>query len=415
MLHPEPRVFPGAFLAALFSRSATAQFTIEQALSAPFTEDLRPAPSKGRLAWNANIGGRRNLWVAEPASAGAYISRQLTQYANDDGQELGAPEWTPDDSIVYVRGSNAQGESHPVPNPAWFTKGAQQQIWIVSVNGGAPRLLAEGNSPAVSPDGKLLAYVLKGQVWTLKLGSGDPEPEQLVQTRGGARNLRWSPDGARLAFVSDRSDHSFIAVYSFAAHSIAYLDPSTDQDQSPAWSPDSKRIAYLRIPSDKEAMLFIPHRTAHPWSIRITDVETGKSREIWCASEGKGSAFRETDSPDQLHWAAGNQIVFPWERDGWLHLYAAPASGGDAVPLTPGEFEVEHVNLSADRKTLVFDSNQNDIDRRHVWKIRFDGATKTTAQAVTSAPASKPSRWSRAMARQSLSCAPTCTPPCAPR
>lgn len=375
------------FLFALLSLSAAAQsggFTIEQALSAPFTEDLRPAPAMGRLAWVANIAGRRNLWVAEPGAGGAYTSRQITHYGEDDGQELSAPEWTPDaQSILYVRGASPQGETHPVPNPAWFTKGAQQQIWSITVDGGEPRLLAEGNAPAVAPDGKLVAYVLKGQVWTLGLSEHDAKPEQLVETRGSAQNLRWSPDSARLAFVSDRGDHSFIAVYSFASKSIAYLDPSTDRDDSPVWSADSNRLAWLRIPSDKESMLFVPHRTALPWSIRVSEVNRGKSREVWCASEGKGSAFRETDSRDQLHWAAGDQIVFPWEREGWLHLYAVPVAGGDAVALTPGSFEVEHVSLSADRKTLVFDSNQDDIDRRHVWRLDFGGGAKPAAQAVT--------------------------------
>jgi len=375
------------------SRTASAQaggFTIEQALSAPFTEDLRAAPAKGRLAWVANIGGRRNIWVADPDANGTYASRQITHYAEDDGQELSAPEWTPDgDSIVYVRGGGVQGETHPVPNPAWFPNGAQQQIWIVNAGGGEPRLLAEGNGPAVSPDGKLVAYVAKGQVWTLKLSEAGAKQEQLAQTRGSARNLRWSPDSTRLAFVSDRGDHNFIAVVSLAGKSINYFDPSTDQDDSPAWSPDSTRIAYLRIPNEKESLLFVPHRTALPWSIRITDFNTGKSRAIWCAAEGKGSAFRHTDSRDQVHWAAGDQIVFPWERNGWLHLYAVQAAGGEAAELTPGNFEVEHVSLSADRKTLVFDSNQSakeggDIDRRHVWKVSFDGGLKRGAQAVTS-------------------------------
>ncbi len=367
------------------ARAQSASFTIEQALSAPFTEDLVAAPARSRLAWNANIGGRRNLWISEPASNGAYTSRQLTNYTEDDGQELSVPEWTPDaQSIVYVRGSSAQGEGHPVPNPAWFTSGAQQQIWIIDTQGGQPRLLADGNSPAVSPDGKLLAYVLKGQVWTLKLSQPDAKPEQLVQTRGPARNLRWSPDSSRLAFISDREDHSFIAVYSFPAKSIAYLDPSTDRDESPVWSADSTRLAWLRIPSDKDSMLFVPRRTALPWSIRVSEISTGKSREIWCAAEGKGSAFRATDSRDQVHWTAGDQIVFPWERDGWLHLYAVPVAGGEAKALTSGNFEVEHVSLSADGKTLVFDSNQDDIDRRHIWKLTFGAAGSPRAQPVTS-------------------------------
>jgi dipeptidyl aminopeptidase/acylaminoacyl peptidase len=41
--------------------------------------------------------------------------------------------------------------------------------------------------------------------------------------------------------------------------------------------------------------------------------------------------------------------------------------------MTPGDFEVEHVSLSPDRKTVVFSSNQGDIDRRHVWKASVDG------------------------------------------
>src|SRR5665811_295012 len=100
----------------------------------------------------SNIDGRRNLWVAEPApnanaNAKGYVSRQITHYADDDGQEINTPQWTPDAAnIIYVRGDSTQGEGHPVPNPAWFPKGAQQQLWEVSAQGGEPRLLAEGHN-----------------------------------------------------------------------------------------------------------------------------------------------------------------------------------------------------------------------------------------------------------------------------
>jgi dipeptidyl aminopeptidase/acylaminoacyl peptidase len=257
-------------------------------------------------------------------------------------------------------------------------------LWIVSAEGGEPRLLGEGHSPAVTPDDKLVAYTLKGQIWTVRLDDAEAKPRQLLETRGSASDLHWSPDGARFAFVSDRGDHSFIAVYSAASSAVTYLDPSTDLDRDPAWSPDSQRVAFLRIPSDKNSFLFEPHRTALPWSIRVVDLLTGKAHEAWRAAEGVGSAFRETDSADQLHWTLGDRIVFPWEHEGWLHLYGVPASGGDAASITTGNFEVEHVALSADRKTLVFDSNQDDIDRRHIWRVRFaaDGSNNT-AEALT--------------------------------
>ena len=48
-------------------------------------------------------------------------------------------------------------------------------------------------------------------------------------------------------------------------------------------------------------------------------------------------------------------------------------TGGRATPLTPGEFEVEYVAASADRTTLYFNSNQGDIDRRHVWRVAAAG------------------------------------------
>jgi dipeptidyl aminopeptidase/acylaminoacyl peptidase len=86
-----------------------------------------------------------------------------------------------------------------------------------------------------------------------------------------------------------------------------------------------------------------------------------------------------------LHWIVGDRLAFPWERDGWLHFYSVAVAGGTASLLTPGDFEVEHATLSRDRKTLVFDSNQGDIDRKHVWKLSFaaDGHA-SPPEAVTS-------------------------------
>jgi dipeptidyl aminopeptidase/acylaminoacyl peptidase len=362
-------------------------FTIQQALSAPYDGVLTAAPAKGRLAWVAELEGRRNIWLAEPNADGkGYSSRQLTHYTEDDGQELSALTWTPDGAnIVYVRGDDAQGPFHTVPNSAWFPLGAKQQIWEISADGGEPQLIAEGNSPQIAPNGKTLAFLARGQVATISLGVQNAKPEQVLQMHGGTLSLRWSPDSSSIAFVSYRGDHSFVAVYSVAEKSLNYLDPSTDVDFSFDWSPDSKRIALLRVPYARPGLWFQARRTAQPWSIRVADVATGQGHEVWRAADGVGSAYQPTESADQLYWVAGDRIVFPWERDGWLHFYSVPVAGGTASLLTPGEFEVQHVNLSFDRKTLVFDSNQGDIDRRHVWKLNFaDNVSTAAPDAVTS-------------------------------
>jgi Tol biopolymer transport system component len=110
-----------------------------------------------------------------------------------------------------------------------------------------------------------------------------------------------------------------------------------------------------------------------PWSIVVADVASGKGKVIWRADEGAGSVFQGVVAESQLMWSSGDRILFPWERDGWLHLYWVTASGGKATLLTPGEFEVEYVALSPDAHEVVFNSNQGDIDRRHLWRVPVSG------------------------------------------
>ena len=68
-------------------------------------------------------------------------------------------------------------------------------------------------------------------------------------------------------------------------------------------------------------------------------------------------------------WSEDGFLIFPWEFDGWSHLYSVPATGGKPQLLTPGEFEVDDARLASDQKSILYASNQKDIDRRHVWKV----------------------------------------------
>jgi dipeptidyl aminopeptidase/acylaminoacyl peptidase len=367
------------------------EFSVEQALSAPFPTELIAAPAKGRVAWVFNSQGRRNIWIAEPAKEGkGYTARQLTNYSDDDGQDVGELAWAPDgESIAYVRGGDLEFSEKPYPNPAEITSGVEQDVWIISLNGGEPRKIGEGHSPAISPTGDSVAYVEKGQVWSAKISGGE-KPEQLIHTRGESSSLRWSPDGGFLAFVSNHGDHRFIGLFSIHSKSLTYVDPSTDRDGEPVWSPDGKSLAFIRLPSSKQNLLFGPKRTGPPWSIHVYDVESRKPQQVWRATEGPGSVFREVVAENQLLWGAGSRLIFPWEKDGWTHLYSVPVSGGNAALLTPGDFEVEYVAQSPDRQKVIYSSNQSDIDRRHIWKVSVDGGRPealTSGTSIETAPA----------------------------
>ncbi|MGD9902450.1 MAG: DPP IV N-terminal domain-containing protein, partial [Vicinamibacterales bacterium] len=352
-----------------------APLSVDEVLSAPFPSELVAAPSGARVAWVFDDRGVRNVWIAEgPGFAG----RRLTTYQHDDGQDITGLAFAPDGgTIVYVRGGgpNRAGE---IPNPTSDAAGAEQVVWAIATSGGAPRRLGAGSGVAVAPTGDLVAFVQRGQIWIGSL-SGTPAATQAVRARGSARNLTWSPDATRLAFVSGRGDHAFVGIVDVATKALTWLDPSLDLDDAPVWSPDGTRVAFIRRPAVRDRVIFHPEREGHPWSIRAAIVADGTGREVWRAAPGRGSVFQPVEFGPQLVWTSADRLVFPWERDGWKHLYSVPAAGGDAVLLTPGAFEVDDVSYAADGRSAVVSSNQDDIDRRHLWRVATAGGTPPQA------------------------------------
>jgi Tol biopolymer transport system component len=341
-------------------------------LSAPFASDLVASPQLGRFAWIENQQGRRNLWMAKSDASGKYVSKQLTSYDQDDGQEMYQIAWTPDaEHLIYVRGGDSEFPGRPDPNPALAPDGVAQNIWLIAATGGEPRKLGEGYDPVASPAGDQVAFLSHGQIWAVDLGPDAAKAKPLLHVRGDISKLVWAPDAHAIAFVSERTDHSFIGVYDLRAKSLLYLDPSTEDDAEPVWAPDSRHIAFIRVPGSLQSPPS-DHRTASPWSMRVADAATGKGQSEWKAAEGRGSAFHEIHGA-QLLWTADNYLVFPWEADGWSHLYSIPPSGNKALLLTPGDFEVEDVSLTPDHKNILYASNQEDIDRRHIWTVAASG------------------------------------------
>jgi len=364
--------FRTAFLAlslATIAGCAPKAFTLEQVLSAPFPSSLTTS-TKGAVAWVLDEHGARNIWVA---TAPDYKGRRLTTYNADDGQEIAELAWTPDGaSLVFVRGGDFETRRDN-PNPAGLVDGVEQAIWIIPVTGGDPRKITEGNQPAVSPSGDRLVFLRKNELWSVGLKDGD-KASQLIHTKGSASDIRFSPDGARISYVVGRTDHSLICVYDFNSKSLRFLDPSVDRDANPVWSPDGRQVAFIRIPASTRAFSFGPVRTGEPWSIRLADTQTGAGHELWRAAEGPGSVFSPAVADSQLFWAADNRIVFPWEKTGYRHLYSVSTHGDAPAALnTNGEFEVEHVSLSQDKRKVFFSSNETDIDRRHIWRVSVLG------------------------------------------
>ena len=432
-----------AFIAspAFAQTAAVHTATVAQFLSPSSPLSLSGARNVDRIAWMAYERGMRNVYTA---AAPDFRPVRLTNWMKDDGTDVSDVTVSDDGAIiVFVRGSapNRQGW---IANPNHSPEGAERTIWAVRSSGGAPWRVAIGGSPALSPDGRRVLYVNEGQIYSARVMSNAPADSMqlgekpLIKAWGRQSNPRWSPDGSKIAFVTDRDNHSFIAVYDVRTRSLNYVSPSVDCDGAPAWSPDSRRIAFLRKPGvpfgfqaqqgsggignppgpavgrgggpvrgcgfgfggggggggfgqqDTVRRMGSPgffdaaFPEGYTLSIMIADVskcthlaDGCQARELW-HSAPKDRVFSNIGV---LVWAADN-IIFPLSpvTDEWDRYYSISVSNPQPQPVmlttTDGLIEgAVSADLSHDGKTLYYCTNAKDIEHRHIWAVPTSGGT----------------------------------------
>jgi Tol biopolymer transport system component len=283
------------------------------------------------LAVAAVLGLR--LRTKAPAT-GLSAGRHLTLLFSSPG-EVANPRLSPDGKMIaYV----AEDEG-------------RQDLFVSRVAGGGRIRLtndtAHKSQPDFSPDGEKIAFT------RLLPGSESPEicvvPSfggAVVPLIAGAASAAWSPDGARLAFITQRTGESMalatVAVNGADRRLLLQGDATYPFLRDPAWSPDGRQIAIVRSTG-------------------------GVAGEIWLVPASGGPARRLSSDPPGVYshqesfTTDGRGLVYASNRAGATNLWLVPVDGGEApTQLTAGPGPDEFPSVGRDGRIAFLSARYRD-------------------------------------------------------
>jgi dipeptidyl aminopeptidase/acylaminoacyl peptidase len=295
-------------------------------------------PSALQTASAVETTPRAQVWLL---SLDGGEARRVTSLKNG----VGSFDWSPDGTRMVLTSRTGPSDTKPSSSDVrhykhpsykfndtgWFDD-KRSHVWVVDVQSGAAR------------------QITFGEDWN------DSDPQ-------------WSPDGEKIAFVSDRTGHAFdesrntdVFVIDSSGGPTRKISDHDEEDSSPRWSPDGRTIAFTgRI-----------HERDHP--------------KIFIAPSSGGTPSRnvapELDLiPSNLTWAeAGRALYFETGVKGEQHLFRVEVKDGKVKQVTKGARAVRSVDIGESGRRMVYAAN----DFKHLDDIYIADLDGSNERKLTS-------------------------------
>jgi len=293
-------------------------------------------------------------------------------------------------SFVLIFSSPLSAQRRPVlpqidlPHPYYY-----RELYL-------PQLTSGPSSVAWAPDSNEVVYSMAGSLWKQKLDL--KEAIQLTDGDGYDYQPDWSPDGKSIIYVSYQKDAMELWLLDVASGKSTQLTDSGAVNVEPRWSPDGKRIAFVSTSFNKRFHIFradvrdgqlenvvrltgetksdLPRYYYSQYDMEINPVWTRDGQEILFVSNnghihGTGGFWRMKAEPgaaareihyEETNWKArpdfspdGSRMVYSsYLGRQWHSLWLMPSNGGDAFPISYGNWDETSVRWSPDGKQLAF-------------------------------------------------------------
>jgi dipeptidyl aminopeptidase/acylaminoacyl peptidase len=399
--------------------SAKRPLTVDDLFRITLVSDPQAAANGTGIAWvetrldKDSDTYRSAIWIARPDGT---KPRQLTAGSHRDS----SPRWSPDGKtiaflsnrpvIIHADRSTCDGDdtANRDANPDATKKAArhgddkpQTQLWTIRVDGGEADQLTNHphgvSAPAWSPRGDALAFTAMDDVteedgFDPPVSNGVVADERIVRdihyradgqgfierfshlwlvelankrarqlSRGDVHDSapQWSPDGASIAFVSNRSpkrrhEWTWSAIYllKIADGSTTALTPEDGQFGTPRWSPSGERLAFLGHLDATQG----GSKNANLWTVQPDGSQLVNHTEAWDISIGdSGMSDVHAASSGSLHWLddAGMLAIVSARGATQVHRIALDGELSTHHQVSQGNHRVSGFAVDSNRLTLV--------------------------------------------------------------